>query len=108
MESYIANKEIPKLENLPEPTVTPGSEGGVNGTLIIEDLIPIQVVQNVDLVKGKRTLVRTVLEFTNTSNQTYTATIDNLYLNGTKQNFSNHTNLISLTPGPDNFLDVFF
>lgn len=59
-----------------------GPEDQGNGTLQITDLTPIQVIKSVDLVKGKRTLVRTTLDFnTGTDNATHQATAK-AYLGG--------------------------
>ena len=92
----------------PEPTANVGLEESIKGSLHMTDLIPIQVVKDVDLVLGKRTLVRTVFTYLNGTNSSQqTATVENIYLNGIEQNVSGNKLLI-LKPGSDNFIDLFF
>lgn len=90
-------------------TGTIGCTFTCSDSLEVTDMIPIQVIEDVDLILGKRTLVRTVLDFNQGSdNITRTATLEALYLDGIPQTFTNHSNPTTLIEGSNNFLDVFF
>ncbi|MFH2142450.1 MAG: SBBP repeat-containing protein [Bacteroidota bacterium] len=70
--------------------------------LKISDIVPIQVVKDVDLVLGKRTLVRTEIDyFEGNGTVKHNATVT-IYLNGT----FNHTETQQLEEGKH--LDIFF
>ncbi|MBI4401942.1 MAG: hypothetical protein HY581_09950 [Nitrospirae bacterium] len=65
---------------IPDPSAILGPEDQGSGTLTVQDVIPTQVVKNVDLVKGKRTLVRTVLNFNPGTNQSQQYAVVKVFL----------------------------
>ncbi|MFH1978253.1 MAG: hypothetical protein ABIJ92_02925 [Candidatus Aenigmatarchaeota archaeon] len=72
-----------------------GPEQTGNGTLFITDLIPIQVVEDVDMVKGKTTMIRSTISFYH-PNPNLTANITvKTHWNGSLVNTTN----ITLTDG---------
>jgi len=86
----------------PGPTTSAGLES-INGSLQVTDLIPIQVIKDVDLVQGKRTLVRVTVKHNDISTNQNSINVKLFFNNA---NIENQTKIVVGTQPQD--FDFFF